>query len=290
MIISIAGGLGNQMFQYAYYYSQKRRYPELRVLADLSFYDASNVHNGYELERIFGITLDCCNETTSAKHRMTNTIFDRVLRKFGVYYAGFHYSLRDKAKGFDKRFLEKFNDDDYLYGFWQSEKYFGKYKEDIVKQFDFPAYIKKNNLIVAKQMQKTESIAIHVRRGDYLKNSMFVNLAEEGYYQKAIEEVKKKAKNDRHWFVFSDDIEWCRANLPLLSETVQYVSDNKGKESFRDMQLMSEAQYMIIANSSFSWWGAYLNKRAKMIVAPKAFYVKNTGFNKDICPDNWIRI
>lgn len=290
MIISIAGGLGNQMFQYAYYLAQKHRYPDMKVLADLSFYDASKIHNGYEINRIFGICVDECDANVSSAHRMTNTIFDRLLRKCGFYYAGFHYTLRDKAKGYDKRFVGQFAEDDYLFGFWQCEKYFSECKELVLNSFQFPPYKSDANKNIATKMNSVESIAIHVRRGDYLKNKMFVNLAEDGYYERAIAMIKKEAASSREWFVFSDDIEWCKNNLHLSGENVHYVTGNKGNDSYMDMQLMTEAKYLIIANSSFSWWGAYLNKRAKMIIAPKKFYNHNEGFNKDICPNLWKRV
>ena len=290
MIISIAGGLGNQMFQYAYYFSQKKRYPNMNILADLSFFDASKIHNGYELDRIFGISLDLCNEETSVKHRMTNTILDRLLRKCGIYYAGFHYTLRDKAKGFDERFMKAFAEDDYLYGFWQSEKYFKPYKLDIMKKFQFPNYTNSVNIEIADKMKKTLSVAIHIRRGDYLNNRMFVNLSEVGYYKRAIEKIKQLVQGQKYWFVFSDDIEWCKKNLDLDNEIVEYVSGNCGSESYRDMQLMTECKYMIVANSSFSWWAAYLNRDANIIIAPKEYYVNNAGFNRDVCPEEWLRI
>lgn len=290
MIISFSGGLGNQMFQYAYYFSQKKRHPEITVLADVSSYEVCATHNGYELNKIFGIVLDVCNSETSSTHRMTNTLLDRLLRKCGIYYAGYHYTVRDKAKGFEKRFLDKYSNEDYLYGFWQSEKYFEPYKEQIKDVFQFSQYTNENNKMVASKMRSTNSIAIHVRRGDYLKNKMYVNLAETDYYEKAIDKIKKNEIGKKTWFIFSDDIEWCKTNLKLAGEDVQYVTGNVGNESYRDMQLMTECKYVIVANSSFSWWGAYLNRNANLIVAPKEYYVRNSGFNKDICPDNWIRI
>lgn len=289
MIISIAGGLGNQMFQYAYLLSQKERYPEQDVLADLSFFDVSEIHNGYELEQIFGISMPKCSRDISERYRPSEAIIYRVLRKVGMYYAGYKYTIRDKASGFDERFLNKFDTKDYLFGFWQSEKYFKDIKQSIIKAFHFPNYCNQENIRIANEMHNLNSIAIHVRRGDYLKNKMFINLSEVGYYERAIAEIKNLSLSIRKWYIFSDDISWCIDNLPLIDENVEYVNWNTKEKSYQDMQLMTECKYVIVANSSFSWWGAYLNQNATAVIAPKEYYVNNPGFNKDVCPEEWIR-
>lgn len=290
MIILFEGGLGNQMFQYAYYLAQKERFPEAKVQADLRFFTYHQVHNGYELKRIFNIDVEECTKEISENHKESNSLVVRLLRKLGFYYAGFKFDYRDKACGFDEVFMKELPSDAYLYGFWQSEKYFENIKSLLHEKLVFPPITDENNLKYLNAIASTHSVGMHVRRGDYLNNKMFVNLSEVGYYRQTIEEIKKKSDEKLTWFIFSDDIGWCKENLNLSNEEVVYITGNTGKNSFRDMQLMTQCEYLILANSSFSWWGAYLNTRAKSIYAPKEYYVNNPGFNKDISPNSWIRI
>ncbi|WP_027294810.1 alpha-1,2-fucosyltransferase [Robinsoniella sp. KNHs210] len=256
----------------------------------MSFFDANNVHNGYELQKVFGIDIPKCSTEISLRYQVRDGLIYRLLRKIGMYYAGYKYTVRDIAEGFDPRFLKHFKSDDYLFGFWQSEKYFNGHRKQILKAFTFPMYIEVDNIRVSAEMRENNSIAMHVRRGDYVHNKMFVNLADIGYYDCAISKIIEVAPKERKWYIFSDDIGWCKENLPLQNECVEYVNWNTKGNSFRDMQLMTECNYVIVANSSFSWWGAYLNQYAKVIIAPKQYYVNNDGFNKDICPDSWIKV
>jgi hypothetical protein len=183
----------------------------------------------------------------------------------------------------------------FLRGFWQSEKYFLDCREEILKEFSFKNKFSDENLKIAKKIQEKSSVAIHVRRGDYISNpgasKTFVSL-EVQYYQKAIEKLDIDIPHALLVF-FSDDISWVKKNIinRLLSNYEYIIVDNnKGDESYNDMRLMSLCDHNIIANSSFSWWGAWLNQNPrKQIIAPKKWFLIDKNTN-DLYPNNWIKI
>ena len=177
----------------------------------------------------------------------------------------------------------------YYIGYWQSEKFFKDISDEIRKDFSFPKFTSEKNLEILKLIKSYNSVSIHIRRGDYLQNRGFNGLAPLEYYQKAIEYIKNKIENP-HFFIFSNDIEWCRKNLSI--ENSYYIDWNRGEESYRDMQLMSLCKHNIIPNSTFSWWGAWLNKNPnKIVIAPEKWF--NDCVNIDysnIVPETWIKI
>lgn len=153
----------------------------------------------------------------------------------------------------------------------------------------------KNQKILEKITQ-TNSVSIHVRRGDYYNNEsafkIHGNITTKKYYENALEFIKEKVKNPV-FFVFSDEFEWVKKNLYFFSNygEVHIIDWNKGFDSYIDLQLMSNCKHNIIANSSFSWWAAWLNKnKNKIVISPKK-WVNNINENKiDIIPNNWIKI
>ena len=134
--------------------------------------------------------------------------------------------------------------------------------------FQFPTPNKKNRETV-EQMKNAPSVGVHVRRGDYVGNRGFGGICTLDYYKKALAMIESTPET--FYYVFSNDISWCEENLRALMKNVCYVNWNKGKDSAWDMYLMSQCNQLIIANSSFSWWGAYLNKKAGKIIAPKTW-------------------
>ena len=176
----------------------------------------------------------------------------------------------------------------YFSGYWQNEKYFKDIENDVRNAFKFPELDKKN-LELSMLIRNTQSVSVHIRRGDYLlsQNSALANVCTDLYYKNSFSYVIKTIKNP-HFFVFSNDIEWCRKNLKM--HNVTFVDWNNGEDSYKDMQLMSLCKHNIIANSSFSWWGAWLNEYNKKIVC-----VPNTWYNASYpiyveMPQSWVRI
>ncbi|MBO9676157.1 MAG: alpha-1,2-fucosyltransferase [Sphingobacteriaceae bacterium] len=282
-IIKLLGGLGNQMFQYAFYRSLQNN--GLKVYADLSDFEGYPLHNGYELERIFNLSMKTPSKFILNLFRPNQSkwIFRKLKRILNLKHT---YRAEENEFTFDASFLNNANN--YYSGYWQNEGYFLNIADKIRDDFKFPEIKGVENQTVIQQIINNESVAIHVRRGDYLKDPLLGNICNLDYYERAILSINSKIKNVQ-FFVFSDDITWCKQNLKLKNAT--YIDWNEKNNSYIDMQLMSNCKHNIIANSSFSWWGAWLNSNtSKMVIAPKKWTNNRSVDDTDICPKTWIKL
>jgi hypothetical protein len=177
-------------------------------------------------------------------------------------------------------------DNVYLEGYWQSEKYFSNIESQIRSLYTFPEITDKSNLDLADKIKSCNSVSIHIRRGDYLseKNApMHGNICTKAYYDNAIKYISENVANPQ-FYIFTDDAEWARQQYKGEEYTI--VDQNHADNSFRDMQLMSMCKHNIIANSSFSWWGAWLNpNKDKIVTAPPKWF--NLADTPDIWCDGW---
>ncbi len=286
LIIRLMGGLGNQMFQYALYEAFLNKGKAAKI--DLSWYTRAREHNGYELSNVFDLTpyLSDYNEAKKIGE-VEYDILHRAYRKIFGHKKTNIFQDVDNAIIYDEDIWQL--DNCYLAGYWQSEKYFNNIRALLLKKFMFRPISDRVNLDVAEKILKTNSASIHIRRGDYLKESVYGGICTLEYYRKAIECLQSLVKTKLCFFVFSDDIEWCKNNLKI--ESAFYVGHNKNIASYIDMQLMSMCKYNIIANSSFSWWGAWLNNKTdKIVIAPSRWFNKSKYGREDIVPETWIRI
>lgn len=274
-IVRFDGGLGNQMFEYAFYLSLRDKCP----LAFYGFdtYAADIAHNGYELDKIFHID----------SHRERNIYaFLRKLERH--HYVDFTEMKEENYMTYDARVYENVRHPHVYNGFWQSEKYFLDIEDKVRRVFRF-----REELLSEKTRQKAKEIhecknavSLHVRRGDYVGIGNTKTFGME--YYDAAEEMMRKEFNGGRLVVFSDDLEWAKTNLPYKDMVV--VDWNKGKDSWQDMFLMTQCTHNIIANSSFSWWGAWLNEHPnKQVIAPKK-WMKDEPKDADIIPQTWIRL
>lgn len=179
-------------------------------------------------------------------------------------------------------------------GFWQSEKYFKHCEKDIRKQFTFLAFDEPQNIDVAKKMASENSVAIHLRKGkDYLQSDLMgKNLCGADYYMRAIEYIREQVDNPV-FYVFTDNPDWLKENLRSFDYTLVDWNEVSGKRSFRDMQLMSCAKHNIIGNSTFSWWGAWLNPNSnKIVIAPNKFFNVTSDFfaKQDVVCESWVKL
>lgn len=307
-IININSGLGNQMFQYAFILNYKIKGEKIKL--DIIQEEKVKYHNGYELSRIFSIKEDLISKKERTRllgivfpYKGAEFHFYRLLRKitktlFGdKKFKSQKYIHEDETLyeyNFNKKYLEiDKNIDSYFYGFFQSHRYFEDIKEEVNKIYTFPdieEYDQKNFEIL-KKIRANESVSIHIRRNDYLANDLF-KVLDINYYEDAFNFIKDKLENkELSFFVFSDDISWCKENLDFLKkEKVFYIDWNKKENSYKDMQLMSECHHNIIPNSTFSWWGGYLNKNInKIVIAPK-YWFKGVKTTEDRCPKDWFLI
>ncbi|WP_025749559.1 alpha-1,2-fucosyltransferase [Priestia megaterium] len=282
IIVRVIGGLGNQMFQYALYKSLENEGKEVKL--DLTGFGDYDLHNGYELNKIFNI-----NENVATKDEINkliklpdNKVLSMIKRKF--FSSTINYYSQDQFKYLSEIFQL---DNVYLDGYWQSEKYFQGIKEVIRKEFKFKGEPNPKNIEMVKLMRGSNSVSIHFRRGDYISNpdayKVHGGITTIHYYENAVKEIKSKVKEPK-FFIFSDDIKWVKENFKL--EDAFFIDWNTGSESYRDIELMSNCKHNIIANSTFSWWGAWLNKnKNKIVIAPNQWF--NTIDTEDVIPDTW---
>lgn len=288
MIVKITGGLGNQMFQYAFAKATQKKFHINKMQLDIDFYNDKKIHNGFELKKIFSINEKYCKQGSIQKY------IDKIFVKYGYFKKKKSIKIFNRfyevSLGFFPEY-EKFDlENMYLDGYWQSEEYFYDYQNLIKETFKFPAIESVENKRIVDKILHTNSVSIHVRRGDYLSSDRYICLGETNYYQQAIKLITEKIDNPT-FFIFSDDIDWCRNNL-ALSEEYEIVDWNKGDKSYVDLQLMSMCKHNVIANSSFSWWGAWLNiNENKIVVSPEHFYKLESGFDDShLLPKSWIKL
>ena len=292
MVVShILGGIGNQMFQYAAGRSLATTLHN-QFLLDLESFNEYSLHNGYELKRVFDVSAEAASsrELYALLGLKGLPLIKKILRrKQFELFRGEHFVVEPHFNFWPDFFSLKPNS--YLHGYWQSEKYFKSIESEIRKEFSFKKPLFGENELVANQIARDHAVSLHVRRGDYLtdaKTSSIMNVCDISYYERAVSYITNKISNPV-FYIFSDDIDWVKQHISLDYPCV-YINHNRGEDSYIDMQLMSICKHHIIANSSFSWWGAWLNPNLeKIVVAPKNWFANNTNAN-DILPESWIKL
>lgn len=283
MIVSrLLGGLGNQLFQYA----------AGRALAD---------HLGTDLaldrryvQRAGSARGDGFAHFGNARFIAADTLpparMDGLLRYALWRWFGRHPRFhREAGLGYNAGFFD-LPDDTYLHGYWQSPRYFGasagRLRDDlaITTPFDAP-----NREMAARIAAAPVAVSVHVRRGDYVGDGAFATCTPE-YYRAAVGHIAARLGQPLSCFVFSNDPAWARGHLALGHQTV--VVDLNGEDAGHfDLHLQSLCAHNIIANSTFSWWGAWLNPSpGKIVIAPKAWFGPGKPANPDLCPPDWLRL
>ena len=277
--IKLTGGLGNQMFQFATGYSIAKK-NNVELCLDLKSFNQRPLHNGFELQKVFDIYSKVSFLNNPLNSKFIN--IKEILNKIDITFYSFkepHFHYTPKILSIPKHSI--------LNGYWQSELYFKNYTQEIRKIFSFCNQLDKKNSLVANDINRNNSISIHVRRGDYLfkeNNNHYVDLRK--YYLKAVEESSKIFNNPKY-FIFTDDSLWVTKNL-ILNYPYTIVDVNDGLHSFFDMYLMSLCKSNIIANSSFSWWSAWLNNNNdKIVYAPKYWFNDKSIYTNDLIPSSW---
>ena len=288
-IVKVLGGLGNQMFQFALYEALRRQHPAERVLLDLRCFNGYHKHRGFELDKVFGVSFE---EATWQE-----------VAKLAYPYPNFHcWRFGSRLLPSRKTMLcEQPNfalepdavtrkGDTYYDGYWQHEDYFKAIRGELLKIYRFPAFEDERNRKLAQRLSETNSCSLHIRRGDYLTDPLRKGTTGTDYVVRAISRMQEAVKPDG-WCLFSDDANWTREQIiPLLPESdITLVDWNNNEQSVNDMHLMSLCRHHIIANSSFSWWGAWLSERQEKCVIAPDFWM--TG--KDVCSpvaEGWIKI
>jgi hypothetical protein len=296
MIISLVnGGLGNQMFQYALGRKLALKHNTAFKLDTFWFLPemTGTALRKYELH-CFNIPTQPATkqEIEKLKEPFSGALAKRIFHAINArlpYYR--RRIVLERQFHFAPEIL-KAGKNAYLEGYWQSEQYFADIRDTLLKDFSFKEPLEGENLRLAGIIGKSDSVSLHVRRVDYVQDkevNRILGLCSPEYYESAIQHVRKNIANPV-FFIFSDDIEWCKTHFMLKEET-HFIGHNTGNDSYRDMQLMSLCRHNIIANSSFSWWGAWLNNNAgKIVIAPGRWFNDTSKNDMDLIPATWLRM
>lgn len=273
MQIIFTDGLGNQMFQYALYLAMKAKGRKPKINTGIA--TRSKVHNGFELCDAFWIDRESLPITLEEKFGGDITIFSiRFLTRLTCYIEDpVHFS--NAVFNSHKPFIN---------GYWQDIRYFKDVQDKVRSAFSF-RNIDNANLEIGNEMEQCNSVSLHIRRGDYLKYPQY-QVCTPSYYKRAIALIKENVNNPV-FYVFSDDLDWSNHFMRDLGVSYKMVNLNRGRDSYKDMYLMTRCKHNIIANSSFSWWGAWLGQQEGKIVVRPDEWIKNSI--KNPCPDSWLR-
>ncbi|MBI3793935.1 MAG: alpha-1,2-fucosyltransferase [Nitrospinae bacterium] len=296
MIIShLLGGLGNQMFQYSAGRALSLSHRE-QLKLDVSAYSGYRLHQGFELHRVFDCPAGIATGSDMRKvlgWRPANRL-RKILSRAGLAKSGRDGRVVEPHPQYWPG-LKDAPDNCYIVGYWLSEKYFADVADVIRGDFTFKPPMSGQNAGLADKIVGSTSVSLHIRRGDYATNpetNAAHGLCSLDYYRSAVRYVSEKIERPV-FLVFSDDIEWSRRSL-AIEFPCQFIDHNNGAESFNDMRLMSLCKHNIIANSTFSWWGAWLNPNPeKIVVAPRAWLADKSlvpdydQFMKDLIPSTW---
>lgn len=287
MIVSqIFGGLGNQLFQYAAgAVLAKRLNVEHQI--NTQFYD-----KGQPVELDFRLDKYCLDATEVDRKLLPARSRDGLINFFLSQFR--HTDL----KGYKEASFELDNDffslkdQTYLLGYWQNEKYFDNYATFIRELFTIKSALSAENKAVADEINNCVAVSLHIRRGAFVSNSKFNAIHGTpalDYYCRAADLIAEKCQHSPTFFAFSDEPEWVKENLKLPFD-VRVVSHNGPADNYEDIRLMSHCQHHITANSSFSWWGAWLNPSPeKIVIAPNQWFA-DLSMQHDPVPKNWLRL
>lgn len=294
-IVNVIGGLGNQLFQYAFALSLKQRFPQEEVLLDTSHfgslffrrYKGRNLHNGYEMDRFFphlSLQVASGRQLRKVTRYIPNYVLSRVARRWLKPRPTEVIQPKEEAFLFDPAVFEK-EGNAYYEGYWHAISYFIEAQDLIAREFA-PGPPNAYNQDMIRKMTDTESVGIHVRRGDYVGNRLVDGICTIAYYEAALRQILA-CPGKYTFFLFSNDLDWCKEHIVPLLGGAKYVvvSENRGADSTWDMILMTYCRHLVMANSTFSWWGAFLNRQGGRIVAPSP-WIRERG-ECDMYRDSW---
>lgn len=290
IVMKLWGGLGNQLFQYALGYALAKSRGQDLVL-DTDFYAEAGQGKPLILQcnLVFTAEKGSSPYDSSIKafqHNRYYRVYHTMLKRLGI--GSFRYVCEIAPKYQEDVFTIPLKGCNYYDGYWQSSKYFDAYAEDIRNQF-VPKVLSEKAVELQDLLQNSSSVALHVRRGDYLSfpsdpgpdDTMY--LLEKLYFEQAIEKINQVSPGVAI-YCFSDDIPWCKKEL--VGSNIHYIERSYNLSDFEEWFLMSQCKHQIVSNSTYSWWAAWLNSNdQKIVISPDRWFG-----NHDIFPDSWIKI
>lgn len=289
IIVKMWEGLGNQLFQYAF-----ARALQIRT-GQKVFIDTNNADRGrkeryikrcYELDNLRITLSSCTKQPLKGLCLLYNTEVGQQLSKTDFIFKvpGMKYYEEDTVAYKEELLLV--DENVYFKGWFQNELYFSEYEEVLRREF-IPKKKIRISLEIRQILEQMETVSVHIRRGDYKRNRCMLPLA---YYEQAIDLMKHQL-NSPYFIIFSDEPEWVKSNLKL-NGGYKIICKNDGFKDYEEMLLMSRCKHNIIANSTFSWWAAWLNQnKNKIVIGPQIWFpefTKNRGIN--IMPDAWLKL
>jgi len=285
IIINLKGGIGNQMFQYAFGKKMALKNDDTLKLETAGLAranDVGDIYRPFSLDA-FQIQKNIATPDEVRKLKYPYGIISKGLRWFNFKI------LKKRHTVFEQEALS-WTGDLFLDGYWQSPLYFDDIRKPIVAEFQLRTPLSTSVMKYKTRMESTNSISVHIRRGDYVKNPQVLKefgICEASYYQAAIDQINASTDNPT-FFVFSDDIAWVKENLPLPATSV-FVQDPDLRD-VEELALMSMCKHNIIANSTFSWWGAYLNNNdEKIVIAPTPWFNESKS-DPHLIPETWTQL
>ena len=279
IIAKIKGGLGNQLFQYAVGRAVALHH-KVPLKLDITIFETYELHNGYRLDE-FAIQSDIASKNEIIDLKGGNNVLFSALRKGGLVKRKSYFKEK-RSSYFDANVFE--NNFVYLDGYWQNELYFSNIRELLLRELSPISLMNDSGCVYLERIKNSNSVSLHVRRGDYLKLKN-IGVLDVDYYMKAVQYIRKNVEKPT-FYIFSDDLDWCKRHLGFVDGCI-YV--DRTQNEIDDLKLMSFCQHNIIANSSFSWWGAWLNQnRKKTVIAPKGWLLNDPSSSNVILSD-WVK-
>ena len=287
IFVSLFGGLGNQLFQYATARAISERIKS-ELIFDLTWFDQVRK---FSHDTIRCYALHPFNIDAKFEKKKHNTVVRSFFKRMPLMREFFRSYYVERTYCYDPNLL-KINSSVWLSGYWQSQKYFEDAAEIIRSEIGRVGKLSHSAKAVYDQICVDQAVAVHIRRGDYISNSKaqnFHGLCSMDYYVKSIDKITKNLKNP-HLYIFSDDPDWTYENFDIdISKTIVNVS--RPDEAHQDLWLMSACKYFVIANSTFSWWGAWLGSYPnKRVIAPKRWFRDPSINTKDLIPSDWLQL
>jgi len=286
VVVSLYGGLGNQLFQYATGYALSKHH-NCKLILDLAWFDVVPKLKGTTPRKF---SLDPFHLDVEQQHVGINRLWSK-LQRLPLFKRGQMQLFREQSFQFDPK-LFMAPAPLWLDGYWQSPKYFEKWASDIRHKIGKPNQMSPKTKEMMSLISHSDSVCVHIRRGDYVTNAQAKEchgLCSLDYYREGIKRVTAHVGNP-HGFIFSDDPAWVQKHFKVeIPFTV--IDINGPDEAHEDLWLMAACKYFVIANSSLSWWGAWLSESpSKVVVAPLDWFKDNPNQTRDLIPQGWIQI
>ncbi len=288
--IELNGGLGNQLFQYAFAKTLQSQSKYKVYLTSEKKYSV-NSRRKLELNK-FQISLKIKDHTN------TFDFFDRLICRLKLSSIARKECREKKKNPYQEIIIDNHKEaidmhliknQSYLIGFYQKFSYLANIKKTLLKEFRLNLPLSQENAQMLDAIKKTKSVSLHIRRGDFLSHSGVVVL-EKDYFEKALARMEKEIGEDFIVYVFSEDLDWARENIKPKQETI-FVNINDDKNVVFDLELMKNCKHNILSNSTLAWWAGFLNtNKYKVVIAPQKYMHENGYYNKDIHDPSWIQI